>query len=335
MLLGMAFTGTPVVKQISDKAVRITGLSLAAGAAGAIGLPGANAAPTNLLGVASTFGVLASTLTNTTPGTLITGDLGYVNAPVLVPEVSGNIDVNNAAYAAAVAAIGVARAALVALPATFSFAPGNINLSTDTTHGSAGVFTPGVYVITGNASTSAAQITLNGPGRYVFRCSGTLSIANGAVVVCAGGADPADVWWICGGTATIGSEAQFVGTVIPSTQPVNITLLDDVQWQGRALTVGGTVTLDADSVITPAVAGETLVLPDAFQASEYIYAGQVVELADALQCTAQAASSLDGVAQAPIAVVKTGTTAADFLITLTNTSESVPTPDLEIAVRFH
>jgi hypothetical protein len=37
----MAFTGTPVVKQISDRLVRITGLSLTTGAAGTIGLHGA------------------------------------------------------------------------------------------------------------------------------------------------------------------------------------------------------------------------------------------------------------------------------------------------------
>lgn len=37
----MAFTGSATVKQISDRMVRITGLSLAAGAAGTIGLPGA------------------------------------------------------------------------------------------------------------------------------------------------------------------------------------------------------------------------------------------------------------------------------------------------------
>lgn len=36
----MAFTGTPVITQISDSIVRITGVSLAAGAAGIIGLHG-------------------------------------------------------------------------------------------------------------------------------------------------------------------------------------------------------------------------------------------------------------------------------------------------------
>jgi hypothetical protein len=41
----MAFTGTPTVLQISDGLVRITGLSLAAGAAGTIGLFASTASP--------------------------------------------------------------------------------------------------------------------------------------------------------------------------------------------------------------------------------------------------------------------------------------------------
>jgi hypothetical protein len=41
----MAFTGTPVVKQISDRMVRITGVSLAAAAAGVIMLHGAVSPP--------------------------------------------------------------------------------------------------------------------------------------------------------------------------------------------------------------------------------------------------------------------------------------------------
>jgi len=41
----MAFTGTPVVKQIADNKVRITGISLANGANGTIGLHGATGSP--------------------------------------------------------------------------------------------------------------------------------------------------------------------------------------------------------------------------------------------------------------------------------------------------
>jgi isopropylmalate/homocitrate/citramalate synthase len=41
----MAFTGTATIKQISDRIVRITGLSLAGSASGTIGLHGATGTP--------------------------------------------------------------------------------------------------------------------------------------------------------------------------------------------------------------------------------------------------------------------------------------------------
>jgi hypothetical protein len=45
----MAFTGTPTIKQTADNIVRITGLSLAAGAVGTIGLFGATGTPPDVV----------------------------------------------------------------------------------------------------------------------------------------------------------------------------------------------------------------------------------------------------------------------------------------------
>lgn len=45
----MAFTGTAVVKQVSDQIVRITGVSLAAGATGTIGLAGHTGSTPNVV----------------------------------------------------------------------------------------------------------------------------------------------------------------------------------------------------------------------------------------------------------------------------------------------
>lgn len=45
----MAFTGAAVVKQVSDRIVRITGLSLAAGATGTIGLAGSAGTPPDVV----------------------------------------------------------------------------------------------------------------------------------------------------------------------------------------------------------------------------------------------------------------------------------------------
>lgn len=90
-----------------------------------------------------------------------------------------------------------------------------------------------------------------------------------------------------------------------------------------AATVSGTIGLST-STLSPGVA-----LPKV-PWSPY----QSVTLQDAVQCTTAPAAT--GTATAiPVAVVKSGTTLADFLITLTNTHATVATPNLEIIVEFH
>ncbi len=133
----MAFTGSATIKQISDGIVRITGLSLGASASGILGLHLNDATE---LGAAASFGALAETFANSAGGTTINGNLGYVFAPSTNPTVNGTTFQNDATYQQAISDAAVARKALKALRPTFSFSTGNINLGTDTTHGSAGVF---------------------------------------------------------------------------------------------------------------------------------------------------------------------------------------------------
>lgn len=66
-------------------------LILAIGAmAGPMASAAAAAATTPNLGMATTFGILASTYTNTAPGTTInSGDLGYTTGPLVAPTVNG------------------------------------------------------------------------------------------------------------------------------------------------------------------------------------------------------------------------------------------------------
>lgn len=254
------------------------------------------------------------------------------------PTVSGTTHVNDATYQQASRDYQAVLAELLALPATFTFAPGNVNLSTDTTHGSAGVFTPGVYDIDGDVTTTTGAITLTGGGLFVFRVSGTFTIANGSTVQCAGGASPNDVWWIPAGDSAIGDESAFVGNVAPSTAS-DIAVTDDVNWTGRALTAfpvgqGGEVSTVTDTITVPSSPGPAVRLPAAFHCGPYTYAGHTVQLQDSIDCETQSADTTDtGVV--PIAIVKTGTTRDDFLITLTNTSVGADSAVQEIYVRFH
>jgi hypothetical protein len=75
-------------------------------------------------------------------------------------------------------------------------------------------------------------------------------------------------------------------------------------------------------------------LPASFEAAVYAFLGTTVPLSASIEVTTQPAAT--GVATAiPVSVVKSGTTPADWLATLTNTHGSLTTPNLEIRVKFH
>jgi hypothetical protein len=336
----MTFTGSAVVHQVSDRVVRITGISLAAGESGAIALHG-SAGAQEILGAAAPFALLAREYTNEATETVIDGDLGYVIAPAEDPTVSGATHVNDATYAAAAEDVASVLAELQALPATFSFAPGNINLSTDVTHGPVGVYTPGVYDVTGDMSIQVDPISLSGRGLFVFRSTGAFTA--GSIVRCVGGAHPNDVWWIPGDESIIAAGlAPFSGNVLMPDQ-LALVISQNVAWIGRALgalspTAGSNITTEFDTdettITTPTNMGDTVFLPAALLCSPQAYGGQGTSLQDLIQCTAQDAQVIPGSTKVPIAVVKTGTTVADFLIVLTNTSV-VDSPALEIFVRYN
>lgn len=118
----------------------------------------------------------------------------------------------------------------------------------------------------------------------------------------------------------------FTGTAVVtqiSDQMVRIT--------GLSLVAGaaGTIGLPGATGSTPGVT-----LPAGFKAEHYTYGANAVAFQDAIEVSAQAAAT--GVATAiPVAIVKSGTTQADFRATLTNTHATLATPNLEIMVRYH
>ena len=142
------------------------------------------AATTPSLGLAATYGILSSTYTNTVAGTTITGDIGFTTGPAVAPAGVYTNYGSGAPYATAGTDQSSALTNLNGQACTFTFASGAIDLSTDTTHGSLGVYTPGVYCVSGAASIGTAGITLDGAGTYIFRISGALTtVANSAVTL--------------------------------------------------------------------------------------------------------------------------------------------------------
>ncbi len=206
----------------------------------------ARAATTPSLGEAASYGILASTFTNTSAGTTVSGDIGYTTGPAVPPGGSQTHVGSSAPYATAGTDQGSALSTLDSQSCTFSFAAGAINLSTDTTHGAIGVYTPGVYCSSG-AMDVGGSLTLNGSGTYIFRPVGALTSTAGASVTLSGGS-ACDVFWTPSGATTLAANTTFVGTVIDNA---GITIGANTTWNGRALAFGGTVTTDTDTISVP------------------------------------------------------------------------------------
>lgn len=225
--------------------VSMSATSALAGVAGADPTP---AAASPGLGAAGTFGVLSSTYTNIS-GTTITGDLGYTTGPGVAPTVSGTTYVApNATYTQAGLDQATALSYLNSQACTFNFASGAINLATDTTHGAVGIYTPGVYCITGAASIGTAGITLDGAGTYIFRMDGALNTVVDSDVRLINNASECNVFWTPTAATTLAATSTFAGTNIDAA---GITIGDTVTWIGAALAFGETVTTTNDTITLP------------------------------------------------------------------------------------
>lgn len=200
------------------------------------------------LGAADSFVILADSYVNTAGGTTLTGDLGYTSGPAVAPTVNGNTHVADTKYNQAGIDQGTALSALASQPCTFTFAPGAIDLASDTTHGPVGVYTPGVYCINGAASIGGGgTVTLDGAGTYIFRIDGALTTTANSIVSLANGASACDIWWTPTQATSLGATSTFVGTNIDAA---GITIGNNVNWVGKALAFGGTVSTDADTLST-------------------------------------------------------------------------------------
>jgi hypothetical protein len=83
---------------------------------------------------------------------------------------------------------------------------------------------------------------------WVFQAGTTLITAPAASVVLINGADPCNVFWQVGSSATIGTTTAFVGTVMADQ---SIAMQTGATLQGRALARIGEVTLDSNVITHP------------------------------------------------------------------------------------
>ena len=198
------------------------------------------------LGTADPFGVLAaSTVTNTGPST-VGGDLGLYPGTSIVGFPPGNI--LGTEHDTDGVALGAQSDTTTAYNQAAGEAPDEVLPSDDLT---GLTLTPGVYQ---NASAvmldTNGTLTLNGEGNpdsvFIFQVGSTLTTGTNSTISYINGAQPCNVFWQVGSSATLGTSSLFVGTILANQ---SISLSDTVTVNGRLLANNGAVTLIDDTII--------------------------------------------------------------------------------------
>ena len=210
---------------------------------------GASAAPSPVdLGTADGYAVLGGqTVTNTGPS-VITGDLGVspgsavTGFPPGIVSPPGTIHPADAVALQAQTDVTVAYDTTAGLPCTADLTGLNLGGLT---------LTPGVYCFSSSAQLTGT-LTLDGQGDpeadFVFKTGSTLTTASASTVVLINQAQACRVFHQVGSSATLGTNSQFVGTILALT---SITATTGTSVQGRLLARNGAVTLDTNSVTRP------------------------------------------------------------------------------------
>ncbi|MBW3548166.1 MAG: DUF3494 domain-containing protein [Actinobacteria bacterium] len=204
---------------------------------------GAATAPT--LGTAESFAVLAASTVTNTGDSVISGNLGVSPELAVTGFPPGEVR-NGFIYRGGGVA---ANAQADALTAYNSLAGQPCPPENDLTDQDLGQMelAPGVYCFSSSAQLTG-PLTLNAQSPdavFIFQIGTTLTTASASSVNLFGEANPCNVFWQVGSSATLGTETDFVGTVI-ADQSITATTGADVQ--GRLLALNAAVTLDTNLV---------------------------------------------------------------------------------------
>jgi type VI secretion system secreted protein VgrG len=203
-----------------------------------------------ILNTAAGFSVLAgSAVTNTGPTTLgqsLGVQPGAAATGFPPGVVSGETHL----------ADGVAAQAQTDLTAAYLDAAGRTPFTSLAAELGGRTLTPGVYRI--GAAQLTGQLTLdsqNDPAAvFIFQVASTLITAAGSSVVFINGASPCTVFWQVASSATLGTNSDFVGTVMALAA---ITMNTGADLTGRALARTAAVTLDNNDITAPVCAAAT------------------------------------------------------------------------------
>lgn len=189
------------------------------------------------LGAAGSFSVLGfAAVTNSGPSTL-SGDLGVWSGTSITGladiTVGGAVHQTDAIAQQAQSDATTADGSLTGQAATSSLgALDSVNVG------------PGVYDL-GAGSLGGGVLTLDGSGIYIFRTTSDLTTSGSVSLI--NGARACDVYWHVATQANLVG-GSFVGTIIAGS---GIVFGTGVSLNGRALAIGGPVTLLSNSITGP------------------------------------------------------------------------------------
>jgi hypothetical protein len=195
------------------------------------------------LGTAAHFAVLAAATVTSTGPTMIKGDLGLSPGTAITGFPPGQV--NGTVYAAD----STALQAQADLTAAYLNAAGRTATATIPTELGGTTVTPGVYNSAAGTFGITGTLTLNAQGNpdavFIFQAASTLITASASNVQLVNGAKAANVFWVVGSSATLGTYSTLKGNVMALA---SITVTTGVTVDGRTLARTAAVTLDTDTI---------------------------------------------------------------------------------------
>jgi hypothetical protein len=113
------------------------------------------------------------------------------------------------------------------------------------------ILTPGVYKASSSIGLTGT-LTLDAQGDpaavFIFQIGSTLTTASASSISMINGAQPCNVFWQIGSSATLGTNSDFIGTILALT---SISVTTGTTVEGRALARNGQVSLDTNVFTEP------------------------------------------------------------------------------------